>query len=107
MSKSFITFNLLILSFMALSQEDNPLKELAQLFNSETTPVYRIDFIVLKHLEIEEKDKEEMWPILKNFEFNDHLIELSPNPELLVEVPLLSANVTKELDNLNYQIVLK
>ena len=92
---------------MALSQEDNPLKELAQLFNSETTPVYRIDFIVLKHLEIEEKDKEEMWPILKNFEFNDHLIELSPNPELLVEVPLLSANVTKELDNLNYQIVLK
>ena len=107
MSKSFIIFNLLILSFMALGQEDNPLKELAQLFNSETTPVYRIDFIVLKHLEIEEKDKEEMWPILKNFEFNDHLIELSPNPELLVEVPLLSANVTKELDNLNYQIALK
>jgi hypothetical protein len=107
MSKSFITFNLLILSFMALGQEDNRLKELAQLFNTETTPVYRIDFIVLKHLEIEDKDKEEIWPILEDFGFNEHLIELSPNPELLVEAPLLNDSVTKKLANLNYQIVLK
>ena len=107
MSKSFITFHLLILSFMALGQEDNPLKELAQLFNSETTPVYRIDFIVLKHLEIEEKDKEEMWPILKNFEFNEHLIELSSNPELLVKTPLFNDSVTKKMVNLNYQIEIK
>ena len=92
---------------MALGQEDNPLKELAQLFNSETTPVYRIDFIVLKHLEIEEKDKEEMWPILKNFEFNEHLIELSSNPELLVKTPLFNDSVTKKMVNLNYQIEIK
>jgi hypothetical protein len=92
---------------MALGQEDNRLKELAQLFNTETTPVYRIDFIVLKHLEIEDKDKEEIWPILEDFGFNEHLIELSPNPELLVEAPLLNDRVTKKLANLNYQIVLK
>jgi hypothetical protein len=92
---------------MALGQEDNRLKELAQLFNTETTPVYRIDFIVLKHLEIEDKDKEEIWPILEDFGFNEHLIELSPNPELLVEAPLLNDSVTKKLANLNYQIVLK
>ena len=107
MCKYFITFNLLILSFIALGQEENTLKELAQLFNSETTPVYRIDFIVLKHLEIEDKDKEEIWPILEDFGFNEHLIELSPNPELLVEAPLLSHNVTVNFANLNNQIVIK
>ena len=57
MLKPFTFFYLLFLPFLVAGQENSPLKELAQLFNKEKTPVYRIDFIVFKHLEIEEKDK--------------------------------------------------
>ena len=105
MLKPFTFFYLLFLSFLVAGQENSPLKELAQLFNKEKTPVYRIDFIVLKHLEIEEKDKQEKWPALKNIDFNKHLIELSPDTELLVDSPLLKDNVRKEINNFNYQIL--
>ena len=105
MLKPFTFFYLLFLSFLVAGQENSPLKELAQLFNKEKTPVYRIDFIVLKHLEIEEKDKQEKWPALKNIDFNKHLIELSPDTELLVDSPLLKDNVRKEVNNFNYQIL--
>ena len=92
---------------MVAGQENSPLKELAQLFNEEKTAVYRIDFIVLKHLEREEKDKQEKWPILKNIDFNEYLIELSPDPVLLVDSPLLKDNVTKKKNNVNYQILIE
>ena len=105
MLKPFTFFYLLFLPFLVAGQENSPLKELAQLFNKEKTPVYRIDFIVLKHLEIEEKDKQERWPTLKNIDFNKHLIELSPDTELLVDSPLLKDNVRKEINNFNYQIL--
>ena len=105
MLKPFTFFYLLFLPFLVAGQENSPLKELAQLFNKEKTPVYRIDFIVLKHLEIEEKDKQERWPTLKNIDFNEHLIELSPDTELLVDSPLLKDNVRKEINNFNYQIL--
>ena len=104
MFKPFTFFYLLFLPFLVAGQENNPLKELAQLLKNEKTPVYRIDFIVLKHLEIEEKDKQEKWPTLKDINFNEHLIELSPDPELLVDSPLLNGNVTKKLNGINYQI---
>ena len=105
MLKPFTFLYLLFLPFLVAGQENSPLKELAQLFNKEKTPVYRIDFIVLKHLEIEEKDKQERWPTLKNIDFNEHLIELSPDTELLVDSPLLKDNVRKEINNFNYQIL--
>jgi len=105
MLKSFTFFYLLFLPFLVAGQENNPLKELAQLFNEEKTAVYRIDFIVLKHLEIEEKDKQEKWPTLKNIDFNEYLIELSPDTELLVDSPLFKDNVRKEINNFNYQIL--
>ena len=104
MLKPFTFFYLLFLPFLVAGQENNPLKELAQLLKNEKTPVYRIDFIVLKHLEIEEKDKQEKWPTLKDIDFNEHLIELSPDPELLVDSPLLNGSVTKKLNGINYQI---
>ncbi|MDA7601878.1 peptidoglycan binding protein CsiV [Gammaproteobacteria bacterium] len=105
MLKPFTFFYLLFLPFLVAGQENSPLKELAQLFNKENTSVYRIDFIVLKHLEIEEKDKQERWPTLKNIDFNEHLIELSPDTELLVDSPLLKENVRKEINSFNYQIL--
>ena len=105
MLKPFTFFYLLFLPFLVAGQENSPLKELAQLFNKEKTSVYKIDFIVLKHLEIEEKDKQERWPTLKNIDFNEHLIELSPDTELLVDSPLLKENVRKEINNFNYQIL--
>ena len=105
MLKPLTFFYLLFLPFLVAGQENSPLKELAQLFNKEKTSVYRIDFIVLKHLEIEEKDKQERWPTLKNIDFNEHLIELSPDTELLVDSPLLKENVRKEINNFNYQIL--
>ena len=107
MLKSFTFFYLLFLPFLVAGQENSPLKELAQLFNKEKTPVYRIDFIVLKHLEIEEKDKQEKWPTLKNIDFNEYLIELSPDPVLLVDSPLLKDNVTKKKNNVNYRILIE
>ena len=107
MLKPFTLFFLLSLPFLVAGQENNPLKELAQLLKNEKTPVYRIDFIVLKHLEIEEKDKQEIWPALKDIDFNEHLIELSPNPELLVDSPLLNGSVTKKLNGINYQILIE
>ena len=105
MLKPFIFFYLLFSPFLVADQENSPLRELAQLLKNEKTPVYRIDFIVLKHLEIEEKDKQERWPTLKNIDFNEHLIELSPDTELLVDSPLLKENVRKEINNFNYQIL--
>jgi hypothetical protein len=107
MLKPFTFFYLLFLPFLVSGQENNPLKELAQLLKNEKTPVYRIDFIVLKHLEIEEKDKQEKWPTLKNINFNEHLIALSPDPELLVDSPLLNDSITKKLNGINYQILIE
>ena len=107
MLKPFTFFFFLSLPFLVASQENNPLKELAQLLKNEKTPIYRIDFIVLKHLEIEEKDKQEIWPTLKDIDFNEHLIELSPDPELLVDSPLLNGGVTKKLNGINYQILIE
>ena len=107
MLKPFTFFYLLFLPFLVSGEENNPLKELAQLLKNEKTPVYRIDFIVLKHLEIEEKDKQEKWPTLKNINFNEHLIALSPDPELLVDSPLLNDSITKKLNGINYQILIE
>jgi len=107
MLKPFTFLYLLFLPFLVAGQENSPLKELAQLFNKEKTPVYRIDFIVIKHLEIEEKDKQEKWPTLKNIKLNEHLIALSPDPELLVDSPILNDSVTKKLNDINYQILIK
>ena len=107
MLKTFTFFYLLFLPFLAAGQESNPLKELAQLLKNEKTPVYRIDFIVLKHLEIEEKDEQEKWPTLKNINLNEHLIALSPDPELLVDTPILNDRVKKNLNGINYQILIK
>ena len=104
MLKLFIFFYLLFSPFLVADQENSPLRELAQLLKNEKTPVYRIDFIVLKHLEIEEIDKQEKWPTLKDIDFNEHLIELSPDPELLVDSPLLNGDIKKKLNDINYQI---
>tara|TARA_B100001142_G_scaffold140960_1_gene142285 strand:+ start:788 stop:1741 length:954 start_codon:yes stop_codon:yes gene_type:complete len=104
MLKPFIFFYLLFSPFLVADQENSPLRELAQLLKNEKTPVYRIDFIVLKHLEIEEIDKQEKWPTLKDIDFNEHLIELSPDPELLVDSPLLNGDIKKKLNDINYQI---
>ena len=107
MLKSFTALFLLSLSFTALSQETGALEGLAKLFKEQTTPIYRVDFIVLKHLEIEEKDKEEQWPALENLEFNDDLIGLSPVTELLVDLDFLNNNKLKDEYSLNYQIEFK
>ena len=107
MLKPFTFLYLLFLPFLVTGQENNPLRELAQLLKNEKIPVYRIDFIVIKHLEIEEKDKQEKWPTLKNIKLNEHLIALSPDPELLVDSPILNDSVTKKLNGINYQILIE
>jgi hypothetical protein len=107
MLKLFTAFFLLSLSFTVLSQETSALEGLAKLFNEQTTPIYRVDFIVLKHLEIEEKDKEERWPTLEKLEFNEDLIGLSPVTELLVDLDFLNNNKLKDEHSLNYQVKFK
>lgn len=102
MLKLLILVNLLYLPLIVSSQENNPLKKLVKLYLEESAPIYRVDFIVLKHLSVE--DKEEKWPVLDNPKFEDNLIELSPKPELLVDKGFLN---NKEPDQVNYQIYFK
>ena len=102
MLKLLILVNLLYLPLIVSSQENNPLKKLVKLYLEESAPIYRVDFIVLKHLSVE--DKEEKWPVLDNPRFEDNLIELSPKPELLVDKGFLN---NKEPDQVNYQIYFK
>jgi len=106
MLKLFTGFFLLSLSFNSFSEETDALEDLARLFKEQTTPIYRVDFIVLKHLEVEEKDKEEKWPLLENLVFDDKLIGLSPETELLVDLEFLKKNQLNDEFPLNYQIQL-
>ena len=104
MLKLFIRFLLLLLPFSSFSQETGTLEDLARLYKEQTTPIYRVDFIVLKHLEVEEKDKEEKWQILENLEFDDQLINLSSVTEPLVDLDFLKKIQLKDKYSLNYQI---
>ena len=104
MLKLFTGFFLLLLSFSPLSQETGVLEDLARLYQEQKTPIYRVDFVVLKHLEVEGKDKEEKWPLLENPEFDDELIALSPEIELLVDLEFLKKNQLNDEFPINYQI---
>ena len=104
MLKLFTGFFLLFLSFSFLSQETGALEDLARIYKEQTPPIYRVDFIVFKHLEVEEKDKEEKWPLLENLEFDDELIGLSTETELLVDLEFLKKNQLNDEFSINYQI---
>ena len=53
--------------------------------NPDLHPIYKIDLIVFKNINISERDKEESFPVLEEFSFSSDLIKLSSNPSFLVE----------------------
>ena len=57
-------------------------------------PIHKIDLIVFKNLEISERDKEEVFPLLEEFTFSLDLIKLSSNPSFLVEKESIEKGLT-------------
>ena len=104
MHKIFFIFFFLLLSTILVNGEDDPLIRLAQLYNQEQSPVYRIDFIVIKNLIIDDIDKEEKWPKLNELILNNNLIELSEKPQLLIDRRFLNVKNPEKSDLINYQI---
>lgn len=104
MHKIFFIFFFLLLSTILVNGEDDPLIRLAQQYNQEQSPVYRIDFIVIKNLIIDDIDKEEKWPELNDLILNNNLIELSEKPELLIDRRFLNVKNPEKSDSINYQI---
>ena len=72
MHKTFFILFFLLLPTILVNGEDDPLIRLAQMYNQEQSPVYRIDFIVIKNLIIDDIDKEEKWPELNELILNNN-----------------------------------
>ena len=104
MHKTFFILVLLLLPTILVNGEDDPLIRLAQLYNQEQSPVYRIDFIIIKNLIIDDIDKEEKWPELNELILNKDLIELSEKPQLLIDRRFLNVKNPEKSDSINYQI---
>lgn len=104
MHKTFFILVLLLLPTILVNGEDDPLIRLAQLYNQEQSPVYRIDFIIIKNLIIDDIDKEEKWPELNELILNNNLIELSEKPQLLIDKSFLNVQNPKKDDPINYRI---
>ena len=104
MHKIFFILFFLLLPTILVNGEDDPLMRLAQLYNQEQSPVYRIDFIVIKNLIIDNIDKQEKWPELNELILNNNLIELSEKPVLLIDRRFLNVKNPEKSDSINYQI---
>ena len=104
MHKIFFILFFLLLPTILVNGEDDPLIRLAQLYNQEQSPVYRIDFIVIKNLIIDNIDKQEKWPELNELILNNNLIELSEKPVLLIDRRFLNVKNPEKSDSINYQI---